>query len=76
MADEMKKEGDCCGSKSGCGSRCCCAKKIIVVVILLLLGGVIGFLVGTRCSSSGMRSMCPMMDGNAMMAPATPPAAK
>ncbi len=69
--EETKKE--CCGKSScGCQSGCrkpCCSVKVLLVVMVFLLGGVIGYLMGTHCSSSryadckmGMMAGCPSQE--------------
>lgn len=70
--EETKKE--CCG-KSSCGSqsgsrKSCCGAKALAVMLLFLVGGIIGFLMGSHCSSSRygdckmgmMASHCPSQE--------------
>ena len=67
--EESKKE--CC-EKSSCGSqggcrKSCCGVKALAVFLLFLVGGIIGYLMGSHCSSSRyaeckmgmMQSHCP-----------------
>ncbi|MFN0118073.1 MAG: hypothetical protein ACKVQC_07280 [Elusimicrobiota bacterium] len=70
---QEESKNECC-AKSGCGSKggcrkSCCGAKALLVVMLFLLGGVIGYLMGTRCSSSryadckkAMMSACPSQE--------------
>lgn len=52
--EETKKE--CCG-KSGSGGeggcrKSCCGAKALAVLLIFLVGGIVGYLMGSHCSSS------------------------